>query len=133
MRYHGCKGTETQAIYNRCYVESSVYAYIKLKNYADDDASIHMSRVQEVQRMVNVNVLRTANQLLVAEERVQELEEGDGRQSPVISDEESTAVSVEGFDEGPEVNDGAQDEEPMDQDPQAGYRSETDDEEMEPS
>lgn len=75
--------------------------------------------------------LTTANQLLVTEERVQELGEGDGRQSRVISDEEYAAVSVEDFDEGPEVN--VHNKEPMDRDPnpQAGCRSESDDEEME--
>lgn len=55
MRYHGCK-VRPLLCGGMFLTESSVYTYIKLKSYAYDDASIHISRVQEVQRMVNMNV-----------------------------------------------------------------------------
>ncbi|VDO98332.1 unnamed protein product [Heligmosomoides polygyrus] len=88
---HACSFTghqiETQAIYNRCYLQSSVYAYAKLKRYADEDASNNMSRLLEVEHMIRVIDLKIANQFIVVERRVQELEEDDGRQSVVSSAE----------------------------------------------
>ncbi|VDP28228.1 unnamed protein product [Heligmosomoides polygyrus] len=120
--------------YNRDFVKSAVYAYVKLRRFADEDANNHVSLIASIQEKVLVEDLASINEERAADEATHRIdlgaEEAGSDDQGAGEDTEGVRSSEERSDDGDERRTGSglsspgqeagQDDSAADLDDQAG-------------